>query len=256
MLRLFYACLLRLHPRQFRQRFAEEMLWIFDQETANGRAAPLLADALLSLARQWIFHPGLSEPPALPTLPQGNAGVPVFYTCESSIPRPGALLNGALLSLVVFGSVSLAITHGGSHWKSPAVAAWSQYVDYSSLFGWHTEPRTTAATANASAQRPVPAPATVRRPRLFRALDSDHDLGISPAEIANAPAALRTLDRGRDGTLTLEELGYGCDSVLAALDADHDGTISASEIQNAPAALGSLNRNRDGMLTPEELLCR
>ena len=31
MIRIFYICLLRLHPRLFRERFAGEMLEIFDQ---------------------------------------------------------------------------------------------------------------------------------------------------------------------------------------------------------------------------------
>lgn len=46
MLRFVYRSLLRLHPRHFRQHFAEEMLCIFDQGEAR-LAAKLLA-------RRWI----------------------------------------------------------------------------------------------------------------------------------------------------------------------------------------------------------
>ena len=46
MIRWLYAGLLRLHPPGFRQRFGQEMLWIFDQAKANGRTAPLFADAM------------------------------------------------------------------------------------------------------------------------------------------------------------------------------------------------------------------
>lgn len=41
---------------------------------------------------------------------------------------------------------------------------------------------------------------------VLNALDADHDLEISPAEIENSAAALRSLDRNRDGSLTAEEV--------------------------------------------------
>ncbi|HVW11673.1 MAG TPA: hypothetical protein VHC90_23985 [Bryobacteraceae bacterium] len=40
----------------------------------------------------------------------------------------------------------------------------------------------------------------------FNALDADHDGEISSAEIANAPAALKTLDRNGDGQITNDEV--------------------------------------------------
>ena len=49
MIRWLYVRLLELHPSHFRERFAEEMLWIFDQEGAAG--ARLLGDA--AVARLW-----------------------------------------------------------------------------------------------------------------------------------------------------------------------------------------------------------
>ena len=108
---------------------------------------------------------------------------------------------------------------------------------------------------------------------VLAALDADHDRVISAAEIANAAAALRSLDKNHDGKLTAEECGGPvlpyADSqsvkrtnlafvryhpVLATLDADHDGEISASEMENAPAALKTLDRNHDGKLTLDEIL--
>jgi hypothetical protein len=57
MIRSLYRSMLRLHPAGFRQQFAEEMLWIYD-ETAGAGAVSLLADGFLSLVRQWLTLPG------------------------------------------------------------------------------------------------------------------------------------------------------------------------------------------------------
>lgn len=43
-------------------------------------------------------------------------------------------------------------------------------------------------------------------PPLMQALDANHDGIIDEQEIANAPAALKTLDKNGDGKLTLDEL--------------------------------------------------
>ena len=53
---------------------------------------------------------------------------------------------------------------------------------------------------------------------LFAALDVNHDGVIDSNEIANAPAALKTLDKNGDGQLTMDEIcpqrpggqGAGC----------------------------------------------
>ena len=57
MMRSLYRSMLRLHPPGFRQQFAEEMLWIYD-ETAGAGAISLLADGFFSLVRQWLTLPG------------------------------------------------------------------------------------------------------------------------------------------------------------------------------------------------------
>ena len=74
MLRRLYCLLLRLHPPYFRQRFANEMLLIFDEKTtADGRraAARLMADGAASLARQWALRPRFWEQPARPVADGG-----------------------------------------------------------------------------------------------------------------------------------------------------------------------------------------
>jgi hypothetical protein len=41
-----------MHPDSFRNRFGDEMLWIFDEERRRGAAARLFFDGVLSLLRQ------------------------------------------------------------------------------------------------------------------------------------------------------------------------------------------------------------
>ena len=55
MTRALYGCLLRLHPPAFRQEFASEMMWIFEEASGDG-VAPLFADGVVSLLRQWLLR--------------------------------------------------------------------------------------------------------------------------------------------------------------------------------------------------------
>jgi hypothetical protein len=102
---------------------------------------------------------------------------------------------------------------------------------------------------------------------LIKALDANHDGVIDATEIANASAALKTLDKNSDGQLSTDEYlpampkDAPADApkpptplVVKALDANGDGTIDATEIANAPAALAALDTNGDGQLTRDEFM--
>ncbi len=108
--------------------------------------------------------------------------------------------------------------------------------------------------------RPPPLP-------LITALDANHDHVIDAGEIANASAALLTLDKNGDGKLTADEYlppvpanapkdapHPPLPAIVKALDANGDGVIDANEIANAPAALKALDKNGDGQLTPDEFI--
>ena len=107
---------------------------------------------------------------------------------------------------------------------------------------------------------------------LVMALDTNHDGVIDSNEIANASAALKTLDKNGDGQLTPDEylptrpaqMGDASGKqhrpppspIINVLDKNSDGVISADEIANAPAALLTLDKNGDGQLTRDEFCPR
>lgn len=61
MMRTMYRCLVWLHPADFRLRFEEELLWIFEESSNASGAAPLFYDAVLSLLRQWLVRSGMQK---------------------------------------------------------------------------------------------------------------------------------------------------------------------------------------------------
>jgi len=58
MSRTLYRLLVWMHPAIFRRQYGEEMLWIFEEASETQGARRLLADALSSLARQWLLRSG------------------------------------------------------------------------------------------------------------------------------------------------------------------------------------------------------
>jgi len=59
MTRTLYRWLVCLHPPAFRLRFAQELLWIFDESSDASGGVPLLYDAAISLLRQWLLRSGM-----------------------------------------------------------------------------------------------------------------------------------------------------------------------------------------------------
>ncbi len=57
MIRAGYQGLLWLHPAEFEERYAEEMLWLFDLKRRHEMGLALLLDCFASLCRQWLAYP-------------------------------------------------------------------------------------------------------------------------------------------------------------------------------------------------------
>ena len=114
---------------------------------------------------------------------------------------------------------------------------------------------------------------------IVRVLDADKNHELSATELANASAAIRTLDANNDDAVAAEELrpARPADAptppagrpegrarranadhprpgnpIMLALDADADGALSTAEINNATASLLALDSNKDGKLTRDE----
>jgi len=268
MLRWLYIRLIWLHPVLFRRRFGDEMLDDFDR-TGLRDIPRFFADATASLARQWLLRPEFQVIDA----PLQASAAPIFQTIEAYKPRPVALLHGGLLGFIPILVTVISIGEG-------SVARPLDMPPY--LPGSLTRDSLPAGNVTATvkpARNPLESWLKLARPYfasmpVLRALDSDGDFALSPWEIRNAPAALRSMTAGKTNKLTAEQCGLRANEsslsttmtaqlrrqfmnyhpVLSALDADHDGEISAWEIDNAATALRKLDHNLDGRLTAAEML--
>jgi len=273
MLRWLYIQLIWLHPAPFRWRFGDDMLDIFERAPQRARLR-YLADAVASLARQWLLRPEFRHPEAPAATAEASlepAGVPLFQTIEPYKPHPAALAHGGLLAMLSILLAVVLIGKGGGaarpfligvHFSKPSLLP----IDRNSVGGSDLNTTVNLGPDPFEAWLKVARPYFGSMP-ILRALDADRDFTLSPQEIANAPAVLRRLDANHDGKLSAEECGLHVDPgpqlrrlfmsyhpVLAALDANHDGEISAWEIDHAAAALKKLDRNLDGYLTSDELV--
>ena len=114
--RRFYRFLLELHPRAFREEFSGEMLWIFDQEAAKPGKLPLFADAVASLARQWLLR-GFLPHKAFVATPAPAPSTELFNWEHIAVPDArlpisrvlqGGVVTASFLAILAFAAVQPA----------------------------------------------------------------------------------------------------------------------------------------------------
>lgn len=116
MFRHLYRCFVRLHPRCFRERFGDEMLYIFDQQRGMLGAFGLLTDSFFSMLRQWTFRRrvGIAITSASVVQITSNGG-PSFATLNNFRPRTSAIVHGVVLSIFLFCMSVYAIRYSWIH---------------------------------------------------------------------------------------------------------------------------------------------
>jgi CubicO group peptidase (beta-lactamase class C family) len=103
-----------MHPRAFRREFGHEMMWIFDQVAAKESTVPLLADGVVSLARQWAVHGGLREAFASEAAmaPSSEAAKGVFVWEHIGVPDTrlpiSRVIQGSAVALAFLAMLSFA----------------------------------------------------------------------------------------------------------------------------------------------------
>ncbi len=109
--------------------------------------------------------------------------------------------------------------------------------------------------------RPQSGPQATHMDPILDALDANHDGILSAAEIANAPAALLTLDLNHDGQLTPDETRMRqqtpadrANHLLDEWDTNKDGKISREEAPDRMRdQFDAIDTNHDSFLDKQEL---
>ena len=116
MLRCCYQCLLHLHPARFRERYAEEMLSIFDDIEGRAERRRLVADAVISLLRQWITRPQNWEQKVTASVPVGPTTSPAFFVLGDFKSRKSTFFYGAVLTLMLCSSLLAILQRSKKHY--------------------------------------------------------------------------------------------------------------------------------------------
>jgi hypothetical protein len=86
MIRAAYRGLLLLHPVEFEEQFAEEMLWIFDLRQRHEMGIALILDCFTSVCRQWLACPPVRTF-AMGLLVNGMLALCSAVCAASDVPR-------------------------------------------------------------------------------------------------------------------------------------------------------------------------
>src|SRR5438445_4583453 len=152
--RLAYRCVVRMHPRIFREQFGEEMTWIFEEATETHGALRLLGDGVISVVRQRIFRPRPSRVVVAEAASAALHEARLFAwahigSSPSRLPA-GRWLQGGLMSLALFTGVWLGANQTG---KRMPVTSFGADSDNAMRAGGLTPPSSENATETDFGQR-------------------------------------------------------------------------------------------------------
>ena len=92
------------------------MLSIFDHVEGRALRTKLIADAFISLLRQWTMRPQNWEQKAAASIPIGATAAPAFFTLGELKVRKSALFYGAVLTLILYCGLFLVLRHSRKHY--------------------------------------------------------------------------------------------------------------------------------------------
>src|ERR1700743_2639710 len=118
--RSLYRCLVQLHPHAFRQRFASEMLWIFDEMADHDARVELFSDALVSLARQWVVREMIQKLligelrfGPLPATGSGQFSWERIEFDDRPLPPP-RVIQGGVVAFIFFALIAMSAVHANA----------------------------------------------------------------------------------------------------------------------------------------------
>lgn len=119
--RMTYRLILRVHPGSFRERFGEEMLWIFDQECRQG-SGRLLVDGALSAVRQHAKDQDEYEPATAGFRVEiATSGISLRRFVQGGVLT--CVIGYGIMLLMARGGVAVTPVHAAVHSCSPALYA-------------------------------------------------------------------------------------------------------------------------------------
>jgi hypothetical protein len=230
-MRLLYRLLLCLHPRDFRERFGEEMMSIFDASPERWR---LIADALTSTGRQRYARPSFHP------LTRWEAALLGVAMTSLSFFGFGLLVNDGVHRMNV--SLRTRETHILDTLPGRRVAT-QLFRDFRPL-----------AAIDANHDSVLSAAEMANAPARLLDLDRDHYGMLNAAECTRTRNIKLRIGRFAEIAAVADPMtAMLANPALAALDLDRDAALSPEEIRQAGASLFRLDADGDLELAPEEL---